>query len=44
MLAIFGGRERTIEEFRALGTGHGLTLDAVTDVTGDRCLLEFRRA
>ena len=43
MLAIFGGRERTLEEFRALGTGHGLTLDAVTDVTGDRCLLEFRR-
>nr|WP_312989654.1 methyltransferase [Crossiella cryophila] len=42
MLVIFGGRERTVEEFRALGSAHGLTLDAVTDLTDQRCLLEFR--
>ncbi|WP_374205878.1 methyltransferase [Crossiella sp. S99.2] len=42
MLVIFGGRERTLDEFRALGSAHGLALDAVTDLTEQRCLLEFR--
>ncbi|MFD1150420.1 methyltransferase [Saccharothrix hoggarensis] len=44
MLVIFGGRERRVEEFRALAAPHGLVLDAVTDLTDRRCLLEFRRA
>jgi hypothetical protein len=42
MLVIFGGRERHVAEFRALATVHGLELDAVTDVSGGRSLLEFR--
>ncbi|MGW4364578.1 methyltransferase [Nocardia takedensis] len=42
MLAIFGGRERRVDEFRALTAPHGLTLDTVTDLTGQRALLEFR--
>ncbi|WP_436497361.1 methyltransferase [Actinokineospora sp. HUAS TT18] len=42
MLAIFGGRERTVDEFRALASVHGLALDTVTDLTDERCLLEFR--
>jgi SAM-dependent methyltransferase len=42
MLVIFGGRERRVEEFRALGAAHGLVLDAVVDLAADRCLLEFR--
>ncbi|WP_218018229.1 methyltransferase [Nocardia shimofusensis] len=42
MLVIYGGRERRIDEFRALAADHGLILDAVTDVTDQRCLLEFR--
>jgi hypothetical protein len=42
MLAIFGGRDRTVEEFRALGGAHGLVLTTVTDLTEQRCLLEFR--
>ncbi|MGH3877799.1 MAG: methyltransferase [Actinophytocola sp.] len=42
MLVIFGGRERRIDEFRALGSPHGLVLDSVTEVTEQRCLLEFR--
>ncbi|GLY70772.1 methyltransferase [Amycolatopsis taiwanensis] len=44
MLVMFGGRERRIDEFRALGSPHGLVLDAVTDLTDERCLLEFRLA
>ena len=43
MLAIFGGRERRVEEFRDLATAHGLVLDGVIDVSDGRCLLEFRR-
>ena len=41
MLVIFGGRERRVAEFRALAAPHGLILDAVTDLTDERCLLEF---
>jgi hypothetical protein len=41
MLAIFGGRDRTVAEFRALAGSLGLTLDTVTGLTGQRCLLEF---
>ena len=41
MLAIFGGRERRVEEFRDLAAPHGLVLDAVIDVSDGRCLLEF---
>lgn len=44
MLVIFGGRERRVEEFRALAAAHGLVLDAVVDLTDQRCLLEFRAA
>ncbi|MCP2262193.1 O-methyltransferase [Streptoalloteichus tenebrarius] len=44
MLVIFGGRERRIDEFRALAAAHGLVLDAVSDLTDQRCLLEFRLA
>ncbi|MEV0247050.1 methyltransferase [Nocardia sp. NPDC050712] len=43
MLVIFGGRERRLDEFRALTAPHGLTLESVTDLTEQRCLLEFRR-
>jgi hypothetical protein len=42
MLVIFGGRERRIDEFRTLASGHGLVFDTVTDLTEQRCLLEFR--
>ncbi|WP_410673036.1 methyltransferase [Amycolatopsis sp. cmx-4-68] len=42
MLVIFGGRERRVEEFRELASAHGLVLDAVTDVSDGRSLLEFR--
>ncbi len=42
MLAIFGGRDRRVDEFRALGDAHGLVLDTVTDLGERRCLLEFR--
>ncbi|GAB2985883.1 methyltransferase [Saccharothrix stipae] len=42
MLAIFGGRERRVEEFRELAAPHGLVLDAVTELTEQRSLLEFR--
>ena len=41
MLAIFGGRERDLGEFRALASACGLVLDAVSDLTDQRCLLEF---
>lgn len=44
MLVIFGGRERRIDEFRTLASAHGLALDAVTDLTDQRCLLKFRIA
>jgi hypothetical protein len=44
MLVIFGGRERRIDEFRTLASAHGLALDTVTDLTDQRCLLEFRLA
>lgn len=44
MLVIFGGRERRIDEFRALASVHGLALDTVIDLTDQRCLLEFRLA
>jgi hypothetical protein len=43
MLAIFGGRERRVDEFRDLAAAHGLVLDRVADVSDGRCLLEFRR-
>ena len=42
MLVIFGGRERRVDEFRTLASAHGLVLDTVTDLTEQRCLLEFR--
>jgi hypothetical protein len=42
MLVIFGGRERRVEEFTALGAEHGLVLESVVDLTEQRCLLEFR--
>ncbi|WP_329051391.1 methyltransferase [Amycolatopsis sp. NBC_01488] len=44
MLVMFGGRERRVSEFRALASAHGLVLDAVTDVSGGRSLLEFHIA
>lgn len=44
MLVIYGGRERQIDEFRTLASAHGLVLDTVTDLTGQRCLLEFQLA
>jgi SAM-dependent methyltransferase len=44
MFVIFGGRERRVDEFRSLAADHGLVLDAVTDLTEQRCLLEFRPA
>ncbi|SUA81158.1 Carminomycin 4-O-methyltransferase [Nocardia otitidiscaviarum] len=42
MLAIFGSRERRIDEFRSLAAPHDLTLETVTDLSEQRCLLEFR--
>jgi hypothetical protein len=44
MLALYGGRERGVEEFRALAQAHGLVLDTVTTLTDRRCLLDFRLA
>lgn len=44
MLVIFGGRERRLDEFRALATPHGLILDTVTTLTDQRSLLEFHAA
>ncbi len=41
MLVHFGGRERGLDDLRALGTAASLTLDTVTTVTDQRCLLEF---
>jgi hypothetical protein len=43
MLVHFGGRERSVEEFEKLVEPHGLRLDGVTEVTRDRCVLEFRK-
>lgn len=42
MLALYGGRERSTEEFRTLAAVHGLTIDTVTPLTDQRCLLELR--
>ncbi|TDV57823.1 O-methyltransferase [Actinophytocola oryzae] len=42
MLVIFGGRERRLDEFRALAAPHGLVLETMTGLTARRCLLEFR--
>ena len=42
MLVIFGGRDRRVEEFRTLAAAHGLTLDALVELTNQRSLLEFR--
>jgi SAM-dependent methyltransferase len=44
MLVTFGGRERTVDEFRALTAVHGLAVETVTDVSDGRCLLELRPA
>jgi hypothetical protein len=41
MLALYGGRERRTDEFRTLAAAHGLVLDTVTTLTGQRCLHEF---
>jgi SAM-dependent methyltransferase len=42
MFTLYGGRERRVDEFRALAAGHGLVLDTVTTVSTGRCLLDFR--
>ncbi|WP_325050234.1 hypothetical protein [Amycolatopsis panacis] len=42
MLTIFGSRERRVDEFRTLAAAHRLILDQVTDLSDQRCLLEFR--
>ena len=42
MLVYYGGRERRVDEFRALAAAHGLVLDTVTTLTDQRCLLEFQ--
>lgn len=42
MLVIFGGRERRIDDFRTLASAHDLVLAGVTDLTDQRCLLEFQ--
>jgi SAM-dependent methyltransferase len=44
MLVCFGGRERRLEEFRTLAAAHGLVLDTVTPLAGERFLLDFRPA
>ncbi len=41
MLVMYGGRERTVEEFRALTAPHGLALVSVAELTAQRCVLEF---
>jgi len=40
MFVIFAGRERTVDEFCAFASGHGLVLDTVKDVSDQRCRLE----
>ncbi|WP_447007164.1 methyltransferase [Saccharothrix isguenensis] len=44
MLVHYGGRERRTDEFRTLAALHGLTLDTVTTLNDQRCLLDFRLA
>lgn len=44
MLVIYGGRERRTDEFATIASANGLVLDTVTDLTAQRCLLEFRLA
>ncbi len=44
MLVIFGGRERSVDEFRDLVAHHGLGLESVIGLTSQRCLLEFKLA
>lgn len=41
MLVCFGGRERTVDEFRALAARCDLTLGPITELTEQRCLLEL---
>ena len=41
MLALYGGRERRVDEFRTLAAEHGLALDGVTTVSSGRSLLDF---
>ena len=43
MLVHFGGRERSLKEYKTLAEPHGLALESVTEVTGGRVVLEFRR-
>jgi len=44
MLALYGGRERRLDEFRALAEPHRLVLDSVVALSDERCLLDFRLA
>ncbi len=44
MLVHFGGRERRVEEFRALASSAGLVLASAAPLTSQRGLLEFRVA
>jgi SAM-dependent methyltransferase len=44
MLALYGGRERRLDEFRALGAAQGLVLGTVTPLPEQRCILEFQLA
>jgi hypothetical protein len=43
MLVHFGGRERRLDELEQVAAVSGLVLDQVVELTGSRCLLEFRR-
>lgn len=43
MLVHFGGQERSVKEFEKLAEPHGLRLAGVTEVTDERCVLEFRK-
>jgi hypothetical protein len=43
MLVHFGGRDRTLDDFRELASAHGLALESVTDVATGRSVLEFRK-
>ena len=44
MLVFFAGRERTVEDFREFGAAHDLVLEGVTELTHQRCVVEFRPA
>jgi 2,7-dihydroxy-5-methyl-1-naphthoate 7-O-methyltransferase len=44
MLVMFGGRERSVDEFRDLAAQHELTLASVIGLTSQRCLVEFASA